>query len=143
MDTKRAIKSGRLMKQTNYSNYIQSILRSGLYIETQTQRISKLKAISDGLHRKLKAISDGLHHPRISSCRIGVRDKVVQIFCKCLYMSNRRMRACVRDDRIIAVWALRVLLVCLKSGNISNKLLHIFARIIVCLVSSFCCVATC
>eukprot|EP00494_Astrolonche_serrata_P004816 UN04830 len=31
----------------------------------------------------------------------------------------------------------------MRSGNISKKLLHIFARIIVCLVISFCCAVTC
>ena len=66
-DTKVQIKSGTLLRQTNYSNYIQFAADNELYIKTQTHYIDKIEVVVSGLD-----------HPSISSCRIGACDKMIK-----------------------------------------------------------------
>ena len=47
-DTKIQIKSGILLRQTNYSNYIQFAADRELYIKTQTHYIDKLEVVASG-----------------------------------------------------------------------------------------------
>ena len=65
-DTKIQIKSGTLLRQTNYLHYIQFTVGRELYIETQTHYINELEVVAGGLD-----------HPSIPSCRIGACDKVI------------------------------------------------------------------
>ena len=66
-DTKIQIKSGTLLRQTNYSNYIQFAADRELYIKTQTRCMDKLEVGASGLD-----------HPSISSCRIGACDVMIK-----------------------------------------------------------------
>ena len=66
-DTKVQIKSGTLLRQTNYSNYIQFAADRELYIKTQIHYIDKLEVVVNGLD-----------HPSISSYRIGACDKMIK-----------------------------------------------------------------